>query len=232
MKEKATALLRYFSPFEWILWLGSLTGILLFHFLFSSEGLFSLLSSLIGVTAVLFCAKGNPIGQALCIVFGVMYAITSYSFAYYGEMITYVGMTVPMAVLSLIAWFRNPYGEGHAVVRVGRLSWRDAVAAPLLTAAVTVGFFFILRAFGTANLWPSTFSVTTSFLAVYLTFRRSPLYALAYATNDIVLVVLWILATLEDASYLSVVLCFSVFLVNDIYGYVNWCRLKRRQRAE
>ena len=76
---------------------------------------------------------------------------------------------------------------------------------------------------------PSTISVTTSFLAVYLTFRRSPLYALAYAANDVVLIVLWILATLEDFSYLSVVICFVMFLANDIYGFVNWTRMRRKQ---
>ncbi len=229
MKQRLLSFWRYFSLFERILWIGSLAGILFFHFLFGSEGVFSLLASLLGVTAVLLCAKGNPLGQALCIVFGIMYAIISYTYAYYGEMLTYAGMTVPMAVLSLIAWFRHPYGEGHSVVHVGRLTRADAVAAPLLTVLVTAASFFALRAFGTANLPLSTFSVTTSFLAVYLTYRRSPFFALAYAANDIVLVVLWTLATFEDISYLSVVICFSIFLLNDIYGFVNWHRMRAVQ---
>ena len=99
----------------------------------------------------------------------------------------------------------------------------------LAAAAITAAFWFILEAFHTANLVPSTVSVTTSFLAVYLTFRRSPYFALAYAANDVVLIVLWILATLEDFSYLSVVICFVMFLANDIYGFVNWTRMRRKQ---
>jgi len=94
---------------------------------------------------------------------------------------------------------------------------------------VTVIFYFILGALGTANLLISTFSVTTSFLAVYLTFRRSAYYALAYAANDLVLIVMWIMATLADSSYLSVVVCFVVFLVNDTYGFINWRRMEKRQ---
>ncbi len=101
----------------------------------------------------------------------------------------------------------------------------------ILTAAVTVIFFFILKAFGTANLIPSTLSVTTSFLAVYLTFRRSSYFALAYAANDIVLIVLWVLASISDMKYLSVTVCFIAFLVNDIYGFINWRRMKKRQSA-
>ena len=99
----------------------------------------------------------------------------------------------------------------------------------IVTVAVTVGFYFILKAFDTKNIIPSTISVTTSFIAVYLTFRRSPFYALGYAANDIVLIVLWTLATMEDLSYLSVVVCFVAFLANDVYGFINWRRMEKRQ---
>ena len=83
--------------------------------------------------------------------------------------------------------------------------------------------------FHTANIIPSTFSVSTSFLAVYLSFRRSPYYALAYAANDLVLIVLWILASLENTSYISVTVCFIAFLANDLYGFWNWKKMESRQ---
>ena len=97
------------------------------------------------------------------------------------------------------------------------------------TAVVTVIFFYILKLFATANLLPSTLSVTTSFLAVYLTFRRSPYFALAYAANDMVLILLWILASLDDRRYVSVVVCFGAFLANDIYGFISWRKMEKRQ---
>ena len=55
--------------------------------------------------------------------------------------------------------------------------------------------------------------------------------ALAYAANDIVLIVLWVLASLCDIRYVSVVVCFVAFFVNDIYGYVSWQKMKKRQSA-
>lgn len=99
-----------------------------------------------------------------------------------------------------------------------------------LTAAVTVLFYFILDFFGTVNIVPSTLSVTTSFLAVYLTFRRNPFFALCYAANDIVLIILWILAARTDISCVSVIICFAIFLVNDLYGFYNWTKMKEMQR--
>ena len=76
----------------------------------------------------------------------------------------------------------------------------------------------------------STFSVTTSFIASYLTYRRSPFYALAYAANDVVLIVLWALATVDDIKYISVTVCFIAFLANDLYGFINWRKMERKQR--
>lgn len=223
-------LTTYFSKSELVLWFGSIILILTAFCLFDRESYLTLIASLIGVTSLIFAAKGNPMSQVLMIVFSILYGIISYSFAYYGEMITYLGMTLPMSVVALVAWLRHPYEGRRAEVQVNCIGKRDIQWAVLLTAAVTGAFFFILAAFDTANIIPSTVSVTTSFLAVFLTFRRSPYYALAYAANDIVLIVLWVLASLEEIHYVSVVVCFVVFFVNDMYGFISWRRMAKRQR--
>lgn len=101
----------------------------------------------------------------------------------------------------------------------------------VLTAAVTAVFCVLLAVMKTEQLAFSTLSVATSFAAVYLTARRSPYYALVYAANDVVLIVLWVIATLKDIAYLSVVICFAVFLVNDLYGFFNWRRMEKRQQT-
>ena len=163
------------------------------------------------------------------VVFSGLYGVISYRFAYYGEMLTYVGMTGPMALFALISWLRNPYGGNRAEVAVDRLRKFEYVLLPFLTVLVTIGFYFILKFFHTANLLPSTLSVTTSFVAVYLTFRRNPFFALAYAANDVILIILWLLAARTDISYLSVVICFVTFLVNDLYGFLCWQKMRRRQ---
>lgn len=221
--------IRSLSKFELGLWLFSLAGVTLSSVLSPAFDPLSLIASLIGVTALIFVAKGDPLGQILTVVFSVFYGVISWTFRYYGEMITYLGMSAPMAVLAVIAWLRNPYEQGKAEVRVNRLKRTEVCLLLLLTAAVTGAFYFILDFFNTANLIPSTVSVTTSFLASYLTFRRSPFYALAYAANDVVLIVLWILAAMEDPSYIPMILCFTMFFLNDTYGFGNWQRIQKRQ---
>ena len=226
-----TKLTTYFSKGELALWGGSAGLILISFFLFDRGNLLTLAASLIGTTSLIFNAKGNPFGQALMVVFSLFYGVISYTFSYFGEMITYLGMTGPMALFAFVSWLRNPYNGNHAEVAVNRIGKWEYAGMYVLTALVTVGFYFILDHFNTANMIPSTLSVTTSFIAVYLTFRRSPYFALAYAANDVVLIVMWTMAAMDDISYLSVIICFVMFLVNDLYGFVSWKRMEKRQLA-
>lgn len=223
--------LNYFSKGEIILWLSSVLLIAVSFFVFGGKSVLTPIASLIGVTSLIFNAKGNPFGQLLMVLFSLLYGVISFGFSYYGEMITYLGMTAPMALFALVSWLKNPYNGNRSEVKVNRLSKKEVALMIALTAAVTLVFYFILSFFNTASLMLSTVSVTTSFIAVYLTFRRSAFFAAAYAANDMVLILLWLSAALYDISYLSVAICFVIFLVNDIYGFLSWSKMQKRQEA-
>ena len=227
--NKLKRLFGYFSRVEKIILFSSLSLIILSFLIFDRENYLTLVASLLGAISLIFNAKGNPIGQVFIIIFSFIYGYISFNFGYYGEMITYVGMSAPMATVSLISWLRHPYKGNHAEVKISRLSRLDIWLGALLAISVTVLFYFILAYFNTKNLIISTLSVTTSFFAAYFLFRRSPYFALAYAVNDIVLIVLWILASIDDISYLSVIICFASFLINDIYSFINWKRMLKRR---
>lgn len=224
-------LIKYFTKAELIIWLLSIAMIIISFAISQNSGVTGLVASVIGVTALILCAKGNPVGQIFMIVFCCMYTYISYTFSYYGEMITYACMSLPMAVFSLFAWLRHPFKGNSAEVKVNRVKRKEYIFMIILNIAVTVAFYFILKAFDTANLIVSTISITTSFGAAYLTMRRSPYYALWYAANDIALIVLWTLAAIKDISYISVIICFVAFLVNDIYGFISWRKMEKRQNS-
>ena len=227
--NKLKSLFYYFTKAEIALWCTSVTLVIISFIIFDRENILTLIASLIGVTSLIFNAKGNPFGQFLMVIFSILYGIISFSYAYYGEMVTYLGMTAPMAVFALISWIKNPYNGNKSEVKVNRINIKEVVLMMVLTLIVTFIFYYILAIFHTANLILSTISITTSFIAVYLTYRRSAFFAIAYAANDIVLIVLWILAALSDLSYISVIICFIMFLANDIYGFTNWLKMQKRQ---
>lgn len=222
--------LNYFTKQEILLWLFSMSMILISFNHFDGENYLTLYASIVGVTSLLFSAKGHPLGQALMILFSLLYGYISYRFDYYGEMITYLGMTGPMACIAFIAWIKNPYNQNKSQVKIEQLHSREWMSMFVFACLITVIFYFILKYFNTSHLYLSTFSVTTSFIAVYLTYKRSEYFALAYALNDIVLIGLWIFASYNDQSVLSVVVCFSMFLINDCYGFMNWRKIKSQQK--
>ena len=218
------------TKFELTLWLVSVLSIIISFVVSGSKDILTIIASLIGVTALIFLAKGYVIGQVLCIIFSVFYGIISFMFSYYGELITYVFMTLPMAVFSLVSWIRHPYKNSREV-EVSRLGKKQIIIMVIASAVCTAAFYYILNWLGNANLIVSTLSITTSFIAAYLTFCRSPYFALGYAANDVVLIVLWSLATVEEVSYFPMVVCFVMFLANDLYGFYNWCRMQKRQEV-
>lgn len=217
------------TKFELGLWLSSVCVTVVSYFFSGNNGLFEMFSALVGVTALIFVAKGYVIGQALTVVFGLMYAYTSFECKYYGEMITYLFMAAPIALMATIEWIKHPYKDTN-VVEVNRVNKKQITIMCVLSIIVTVLLYFALKYLGTQNLFFSTISVTTSFVAAYLTYLRSPYYGLGYAANDIVLIILWVLMSIDDISYLPMIACFVMFLLNDLYGFINWKKLSKEQR--
>lgn len=142
----------------------------------------------------------------------------------YKEIIERVNQSIDMADANGLYIIYIQHNNLSAGTRTFKHGTRGAEFVPELK--IVSSYIF------TANIVPSTISVTTSFVAVYLTFRRSPFYALGYAANDVVLIVLWALASITDVHYISVVVCFAAFLINDIYGFLSWRKMKERQKAD
>lgn len=221
--------IKTLTKMDRLLWICSLAAVFISNILPGHLDILTLAAALIGVTSLIFAAKGNVWAQILMIIFSILYGIISYRFRYWGEMVTYLGMTLPMAVWSMITWIRNPSADNGSEVEIQRLNCKHIGGLVIFTAAVTVVFYYILKSLGTPNMVFSTVSVTTSFLAASLTMLRSSYYALGYAANDIVLIVLWILASLKDPAYIPVVVNFSIFFLNDMYGFISWKKREIRQ---
>ncbi len=214
---------------EWCLWILSLIVVALSNILAGKADPVTISATLVGVTALIFVARGDVWGQILTVAFSVLYAITSWKFRYYGEMLTYMGMTAPIAVFSIVTWLKNPYEKGGNVVKIRKLDGKLATIMLLSCAAITAGGYFLLKALGTPNLFFSTVSIVTSYLASVLMLYRNSYYAIAYAGNDVVLIILWILASMENIAYLPMIACFGMFFANDLYGFVSW---KAREKVQ
>ena len=159
---------------EWCLWLASLAVVLIANQITPELDPLTMTAALVGVTSLVFAAKGNVWSQVLMIVFSILYGVISFRFHYWGEMITYLGMTLPMAVWSTVTWLKNPSKENGSEVAIQTLARRHLALLAASTVAVAAVFYYILKLLDTPNLFFSTVSIITSFLAAALTMLRSP----------------------------------------------------------
>ena len=96
------------TRFEFFLWIFSVLTVSLSMIFSPNPDPISIVASLIGVTALIFIAKGMVFGQVLIIIFAILYGIVSISFSYWGEMITYLFMSAPAALIALLPGLKIP----------------------------------------------------------------------------------------------------------------------------
>lgn len=225
------AFFKSISKTEALLWIISSASIFLSAVLSGSMDYLSVISSLIGVSSLIFIAKGHYYGQALMIIFAVLYGIISIGQKYYGEAFTYLGMTAPSSFFTMIVWIKHPY-KNSDTVEILNIPKLRLMLILVLTLIISASAYFLLEVLGNAQPEISTVSVATSFCASALMFFRSPYYALAYAANDIVLIILWVIASFSDYSCIPVAVCFIAFFLNDIYGFYSWNKMKALQNSD
>ncbi len=124
---------------------------------------------------------------------------------------------------------QKPSESGDKTVKIRSLTCRHVLLLTISCIAATALFSWILWLLDTPNLLFSTISVATSFLAAALTMLRSSYYAAGYAANDLVLIILWVMASMKDPAYLPVVVNFAIFFVNDLYGFFRWKKRELQQ---
>lgn len=225
--------LRYFTPAEWCLWLAGLTAVTAGFAAGEEKNLLAFFSSLAGVTCIVFNAKGNFIGQAVSIVFGVLYGIYAFTQRYYGETLIYFFLMVPIHVVSVVGWLKNKFNGKTHEVTVNTLKRKEFFAVGFAAIAVTAAFYFLLRALNTDNLIVSTVSLTTSLAAAYFMLRRCEIFSVCFLCNDVVLIVLWSMKLASEGTrVLPSVVAFVMFLFIDAYCFFSWRRIKKRQAAQ
>lgn len=190
----------------------------------------SAIAGIFGLSCVLFAAKGKVICVFLTWGMIVFYSLLSYQNKYYGEVFINLCLMFPMTVIQLVAWIKN-LGKDH-VVKVNTITKKEVLIVGLVACVAFVTFYFILRALNTSQLIISTISIVTSVLATYFQSRRSKYGFLAFLFNDVVLCVLWLFATLDDTKNVAMLTAVALYVVSDIYGFISWGVLQKRQQKE
>lgn len=225
---------EYFSDwtkFELGLLVIGLSISILSSIIFNGNVIDTLYTSSYLVTALLM-AKGKVECYLVGFVSIFFYGIVSYNQGYYGELLITTFLTFPIMIIGIRSWLKHQ-DEKDDVVMINSLSRPEIVISFASQLLLFWLYYFILKFFNTDLLIISSLSVVTSVLASYFEARRSEFSLYCYVANDFVIITLWIIPIIGgDTELVPVLVGPLLLLVNDIYGSINWSRMKRRQKAQ
>ena len=222
-------LFKDWSVFEIILLITSPLIVLLVGIIFKSDVL-TMITSIVGIICALLLAKGLVIGQFFGIAIVILYSIVSYKNGFYGEVLIYLIIMLPMYIWGIIEWLKHKNRETKSV-EVNSIKWKEWLIVVLCSIVAFIGFYFLLRSLNTNELIVSTLSVVDNIFAVYLLARRSKYGFVSYIVNDLILIILWGIPIIQGNLLLLAMLINPIVnLVNDTYGVINWNKMQRKQK--
>lgn len=196
------------------------------------SGILDCFTSLFTILWCFLLAKGKVFGHIVGIIATLLYIIVSIQVAYYGEVLLSAAITIPMSIWAFVEWFKNKRmdkSQGEVVV-IKAVRAKELLILLASQIALFPALYFLLKAFGTEFLAVSTLSVSANIIATYLLIRRSDLNWCVWVANSLITLSLWMYLTIvKDISYITLAIMSLFLFVNNIYGFINWQRLKKSQ---
>lgn len=221
-------IMRDWTLLEKCLLFGSVVLVSVVGILFRSD-LLTTICSIVGITTALLLAKGKNLGQIFGLLIVALYSIVSFKNGFYGEVIIYLCIMLPMYIIGIISWIKHQNKDTNTV-EVNKIKLKEWIIVFLVSVIAFVGIYYLLKLFNTKELFISSLSVIDSLFAIYLGVRRSKYSFYFYVVNDLILIALWGLPVIGGSLILlPMVFNPTINLINDIYGIYNWKKLEKIQ---
>ncbi|MGC5324616.1 nicotinamide riboside transporter PnuC [Brevibacillus sp. SYSU BS000544] len=216
------------------MWLAIFTVINIYLFFAFEDSLLGLISSLTGMMCVVLVAKGKISNYYFGIIQTATYAYISYGYSLYGEAMLNALFYLPVQFIGIYMWNKNRTensvkGEDVAVRRLGKRGWMYLV----LTAVVGSTLYAeLLHTIGGQAVRLDSAAVVLSIIAQILMLKRYAEQWALWITVNVLSISLWIVTLVsQGGNDFNMVVMWSAFLINSLYGYYNWIKLSRVQEA-
>jgi nicotinamide mononucleotide transporter len=227
-------ILKNWTRFE-ISWLFTFTLINIYLFFAWSDSLLGLISSISGMLCVVLVAKGKIANYYFGIVQTLTYAYIAYGYGLYGEVMLNALFYFPVQFIGIYMWKKNKTehgvkGEDVIISSLTKKGWFYTVLSILI---LTIGYGFFLKFLGGNLVWTDSATNVLSIAAQILMLKRYTEQWLLWISVNVLSIFLWLGALIsQGGNDFSMLVMWSAFLVNSIYGYLNWRKLSIKQVQE
>ena len=218
-----TKILNYFNKFE-------LTLIIAMIFTNWITGGLSepigAICSITGVLAVVLIAKGKISNFAFGIINVSLYIYLSFTWKLYGDVMLGLLYTLPVQFIGFFTW-KNRMGK-NGVVKAKTMNGKQ-IGLLLVGSVTLISLYaqFLVYLGGNSPYLDASSTILSIVAQVLMLLAFAEQWALWIIVNSIS-IIMWIIpASTGDSSAISMVVMWTAYLINAIYGYYNWRRMAK-----
>ena len=227
-------LFKEWTRFERI-WLLLFSIVNVFLYLKWDSGLIGLVSAMSGMLCVVLVAKGKISNFVFGIINTATYAYISYGYGLYGESMLNALFYLPTQFIGLWMWQRHRSvnkvrDEDIEIKRLSLKGWAVVIASVVVGAYV---YMHVLMAMNAQQVRIDSVAVVMSVVAqILLTLRYAEQWVLWILVN-LLSIVLWVVTLSQSGgSDYTMPVMWTAFLINSIYGWINWLKLQQGKTAQ
>ena len=210
-------------------WLIIFTVINIIVFFYSKDSVLGLIAALTGMLSVILVAKGKISNYYFGIVNVVLYGFISYQSKYYGEAMLNLGYFLPMQLIGLVMWSKNQVNvDEKTEVKTERMKAKEIIFWSTVSIVGILIYGMILKKIGNALPYADAFTNVLSIIAMILMVKRYIEQWAVWILIDIVSIYMWFFIK----SNYNITIMWIAYLINAIYGLVNWMILYKKERGQ
>jgi nicotinamide mononucleotide transporter len=215
-------------------WLGIFTAVNIYLFFAWGDSLLGLISSLSGMLCVVLVAKGKISNYYFGIIQASTYAYISYTYGLYGEAMLNALFYFPTQFIGLYLWKKNSLRRHESVkgedVPVKRLSWPGWIVVLFAVGVGTFAYAVLLETIGGRSVGIDSATNILSVTAQILMLKRFAEQWLMWIAVNVLSIIMWAMAlSSTGGNDYTILVMWSAFLVNSVYGYYNWVKMGKKQ---
>ena len=190
----------------------------------------ALINGICNILNSVLSAKGKISNYYFGIIGNIIYVFVSYNSRYYSEVITILLIVLPISIYGLYNWIKGRKNNDSDDVVINKPT-RKQILLPILSQVImSVPYYFMLKYFNNDLLVVSTFGMIVTILAFYFMAKAFTIFHYFFIINAITRLIMWGIPMLRgDFSNTPLFMSNLVYLVNDIYGLINWTKLEKQQ---
>lgn len=224
-------MLKGWSNFEKV-WILVFTAINIYLFFAWGDSLLGLTSSMAGMICVVLVAKGKISNYYFGIVQAVTYAYISYGYGLYGEAMLNAFFYLPIQFIGIYMWRKHKASSSvkGEDVSVKRLTGKGWITLILVSVFASVIYAELLSVIGGQQVRLDSVAVVLSIIAQILMLKRYAEQWVMWIVVNVLSIILWLVTlTSTGGNDWTMLVMWTAFLFNSIYGYVNWIKMGKKQ---